>query len=88
MSTVTQNSVSVTNKLKTIYKIVFLIIIVIAFPIFDSNIYHISLGIMVGIYLIVNLGLNMLLGNTGQISLGQAAFFGIGHILQQILQLG
>jgi branched-chain amino acid transport system permease protein len=50
----------------------------VLFPVIDPSIYHLSVGIMIGIYFITNLGLNLLLGNTGQISLGQAAFFGIG----------
>ncbi|MBI5441284.1 MAG: branched-chain amino acid ABC transporter permease [Deltaproteobacteria bacterium] len=50
----------------------------IAFPLVDANGYHTSVGLMIGIYALANLGLNLLLGNTGQISLGQAAFFGIG----------
>jgi branched-chain amino acid transport system permease protein len=51
---------------------------VAAFPLWDTNAYHASVGVMIAIYGIANLGLNLLLGNTGQISLGQAAFFGLG----------
>ena len=42
------------------------------------NPYHLSLIIMIGIYSIIVIGLNLVLGNTGQISLGQSGFFGIG----------
>jgi branched-chain amino acid transport system permease protein len=52
--------------------------LLVAFPLIDRNNYHLSVGIIIGIYCIINLGLNLLLGNTGQISLGQAAFCGIG----------
>jgi len=57
---------------------VLIALFLILFPVIDPSIYHLSVGIMIGIYFIMNLGLNLLLGNTGQISLGQAAFFGIG----------
>ncbi len=40
--------------------------------------YTLQILTMAGIYAIVALGLNLVLGNAGQISLGQAAFFGIG----------
>lgn len=40
--------------------------------------YYINLGVTVGIYSIVALGLSLLVGNTGQLSIGQAAFYGIG----------
>lgn len=40
--------------------------------------YWISLLNMIGIYIIASLGLNLLSGYTGQVSLGHAALFGIG----------
>jgi branched-chain amino acid transport system permease protein len=43
-----------------------------------SNPYHLSVIIMIGLYSIIVIGLNLVLGNTGQISLGQSGFFGIG----------
>lgn len=47
------------------------------FPaLFDG--YFVSLAILIGIYGIAALGLNILVGMTGQISLGHAAFFGFG----------
>ena len=60
------------------FPFVLVALFLVLFPVIDPNIYHLSVAIMVGIYFIMNLGLNLLLGNTGQISLGQAAFFGIG----------
>jgi branched-chain amino acid transport system permease protein len=42
------------------------------------GIYEISLVTVVGIYIILALGLNMISGFCGQISLGHAAFYGIG----------
>ena len=42
------------------------------------NPYFLNLGIQIGYYGIAALGLNIVLGFTGQISLGHAAFFGFG----------
>ncbi len=53
------------------------IIFVLPF-IFSSNNYVLSTLILVGIYALVCTGLNLLMGYAGQISLGQAAFYGIG----------
>jgi branched-chain amino acid transport system permease protein len=72
------------NKLN-IYPVIGLLFFISLFPILDSNRYHINMGIMVGIFSIVAIGLNLLLGNTGQISLGQAAFYGIGAYTSAIL---
>jgi branched-chain amino acid transport system permease protein len=47
--------------------------------------YIISILILIGIYSIAATALNLLLGNTGQISLGQAAFYGIGAYASAIL---
>lgn len=43
-----------------------------------SQSYHLQLLTFIGIYTILALGLNMLMGYAGQISLGHAAFFGLG----------
>jgi branched-chain amino acid transport system permease protein len=40
--------------------------------------YAIYLAVVIGINTIVALGLNLLMGYAGQVSLGQAAFVGIG----------
>ena len=42
------------------------------------GIYEISLATVVGINIILALGLNMITGFCGQISLGHAAFYGVG----------
>jgi len=47
-------------------------------PLVIKNPYHLSVIIMIGFYSIIIIGLNLVLGNTGQISLGQSGFFGIG----------
>jgi len=47
--------------------------------------HYTGLMIFIGIYAIVTLGLCLLMGYTGQVSLGQAAFFGIGAYFSAIL---
>jgi branched-chain amino acid transport system permease protein len=47
-------------------------------PFWLPNPYHLHVLIMAGIFAVLALSLNLLLGYTGQLSLGHAAFFGIG----------
>jgi branched-chain amino acid transport system permease protein len=47
--------------------------------------YYVSMLALAGIYTIVALGLNLLMGYAGQISLGHAAFFSIGAYTSAIL---
>jgi branched-chain amino acid transport system permease protein len=56
----------------------------ILFPVFSSK-YVISIMIDVGIAIIACHGLNLLTGFTGQISLGHAAFMGVGAYTSSIL---
>jgi len=56
----------------------------ILFPHLTSE-YFVSILTLIGIYSIAATGLNVLLGNTGQISLGQAAFYGIGAYSSALL---
>lgn len=50
-----------------------------------ENPYHIQVLVFIGINTILTLGLNLLMGYTGQISLGHAAFYGIGAYTSAIL---
>jgi len=50
-----------------------------------SNSYHLQLLTFIGINTLLALGLNMLMGYAGQISLGHAAFYGIGAYTTAIL---
>ncbi len=66
--------------------IIFTVLIaLIPFIIEDS--YYLSIVIFAGIFSIVTLGLNLLLGYAGQISLGHAAFYAIGAYTSAILTL-
>lgn len=56
-------------------------------PVWVANPYHLHVLIMAGIFAILALSLNVLLGYTGQLSLGHAAFFGIGAYTSALLTL-
>lgn len=47
-------------------------------PVLLRSPYHLSVGVFIGIHAIVTIGLCLLMGYAGQISLGQAAFYGLG----------
>jgi ABC-type branched-subunit amino acid transport system ATPase component/ABC-type branched-subunit amino acid transport system permease subunit len=59
----------------------------VALPFWLTNAYHLHVAIMAGIFTILALSLNLLLGYTGQLSLGHAAFFGIGAYTSALLAL-
>lgn len=56
-------------------------------PVWLASPYHLHVLIMAGIFAILALSLNLLLGYTGQLSLGHAAFFGIGAYTSALLAL-
>ncbi|MBS3757145.1 MAG: branched-chain amino acid ABC transporter permease [Desulfobacterales bacterium] len=62
-----------------------LIVIVVLTGMLVSNAYHLQLLTFIGINTLLALGLNMLMGYAGQISLGHAAFYGIGAYTTAIL---
>jgi branched-chain amino acid transport system permease protein len=55
-----------------------LAIILLLTPLVISNPYNLGILNLIGLYVIVVLGLNLFIGYAGQISLGHAAFFGLG----------
>ena len=60
-------------------------VVVVITGILVSNAYHLQLLTFIGINTLLALGLNMLMGYAGQISLGHAAFYGIGAYTTAIL---
>jgi branched-chain amino acid transport system permease protein len=56
-------------------------------PLWLQSAYHLHVAIMAGIFGVLALSLNLLLGFTGQLSLGHAAFFGIGAYTSALLTL-
>ena len=55
-----------------------LILIVACLPVFLPNSFYVEVAILIAVNAIVCVGLNLLFGYAGQISLGHAAFFGLG----------
>lgn len=66
-------------------KYLVLILIIGLLPVFVHNQYFLSIFVFAGIYSIVAIGLSMLMGYAGQISLGHAGFFAIGGYSSAIL---
>jgi len=59
--------------------------IILALPSGIANSYYLNVLVFVGIYSLITIGLSLLMGYAGQISLGQAAFFGLGAYTSGIL---
>lgn len=57
----------------------------ILFPLFSPNDYYLNVMIIAMINIILAIGLNLLIGYAGQISLGHAAFYGIGSYASGVL---
>jgi len=78
--------------MSTINKISIVLAIIIAalLPTFWPNPYYIHLMVVIGIYAILLLGLDIVVGYVGEVSLGHAALFGIGAYTAGVLnfQLG
>lgn len=71
-------------------KIAFLVVLAVltlTAPFWLGSPYYLHVLIMAGIFAVLSLSLNLLLGYTGQLSLGHAAFFGIGAYASALLTL-
>jgi branched-chain amino acid transport system permease protein len=64
-----------------------LALLALSLPLWLVNPYFLHVVIMAGIFGVLALSLNLLLGYTGQLSLGHAAFFGIGAYTSALLTL-
>lgn len=54
-------------------------------PLVVTSSYHLGILVVVGLYALVGTGLGLLMGHAGQVSLGQAGFYGIGAYTAAIL---
>ncbi len=59
-----------------------------AVPVWLTDPYVISVLVLAGIFIVAAISLNLLLGYTGQLSLGHVAFFGIGAYTSALLARG
>lgn len=57
-------------------------------PLWMANLYALHVLVITGIFIIAAMSLNLLLGYTGQLSLGHVAFFGIGAYASALMSLG
>jgi branched-chain amino acid transport system permease protein len=67
---------------------VFLVAAMASVPLWLHDFYLLHLMITTGIFIIAAMSLNLLLGFTGQLSLGHVAFFGIGAYTSALVSLG
>ncbi len=64
-----------------------LVIFLFGWPLFNQNPYYVHTGVMIGIMVLMALGLNLLFGYTGQISLAHASFYAIGAYTSSLLEV-
>lgn len=62
-------------------------LVVAGMPFMTSGSYALTVGIFAGINALVAIGLCILMGSAGQVSLGQAAFYGIGAYVSSVLSV-
>lgn len=73
-------------KLRTKIIIIIALILAIAIPVINrDNRYYMDVFIMLGIYVILGASMNLLIGYSGQISLGTAGFYAIGAYASVLL---
>jgi branched-chain amino acid transport system permease protein len=65
--------------------IFFYLLVIAVFPLVVNNRYYLTIAVFAGFHALIVLGLNLLMGYAGQISLGQAAFYGLGAYGSAIL---
>lgn len=72
-------------KRKSFFWLMILVGVIMALPLALGDSYYLNVLVFVGIYSLVTIGLSLLMGYAGQISLGQAAFFGLGAYTSGVL---
>ncbi len=64
------------------------LIFLFSVPLWMGDLYVLHILVITGIFIIAAMSLNLLLGYTGQLSLGHVAFFGIGAYVSSLVSLG
>jgi len=64
------------------------VLFLLSVPLWMTDLYVLHALIVTGIFIIAAMSLNLLLGYTGQLSLGHVAFFGIGAYVSSLVSLG
>lgn len=65
--------------------VLILALLILLFPMVITQSFYLTQATFAGIYAIVAIGLGLLMGYAGQISLGQAAFYGVGAYTTAVL---
>jgi branched-chain amino acid transport system permease protein len=76
---------SILSKLPIAPGLALLTVVVALFPLLIPNPYYLHVANVIGLNTIIVTGLNLLIGYAGQISLGHAAFYGLGAYISGIL---
>lgn len=63
------------------------VLLILFFPLLSQSNYTLTIGIFSGINALVAIGLCILMGYAGQVSLGQAGFYGIGAYVSSMISL-
>ncbi|MCJ7872752.1 branched-chain amino acid ABC transporter permease [Marinovum sp. 2_MG-2023] len=69
------------------YVLAVLLVALVCVPLILTNNYLLLVATLIGIYIIVNCGLDIVFGYSGQITLGQAGFYAIGAYSSAILSI-
>jgi len=64
------------------------LLLLFSIPLWMTDLYVLHVLIITGIFIIAAMSLSLLLGFTGQLSLGHVAFFGIGAYTTSLVSLG
>jgi branched-chain amino acid transport system permease protein len=64
------------------------LVFLFSIPLWLADLYVLHVLIVTGIFIIAAISLNLLLGYTGQLSLGHVAFFGVGAYVSALMSLG
>lgn len=64
------------------------LVFLFSIPLWLGDLYVLHVLVITGIFVIAAMSLNLLLGYTGQLSLGHVAFFGIGAYVSALMALG
>ena len=63
------------------------VVAILALPLLVRNNYYLHVINLAGIYTLITIGLNLLSGYTGQVSMGQAGFFAVGTYVAALLAI-
>jgi branched-chain amino acid transport system permease protein len=67
--------------------VIVLVLVIILIPYTFKNKYYLSVLVNIGIFSLITMGLSLLMGYAGQISLGQAGFFALGAYTSTLLSV-